>query len=309
MYFERLFRSKLSIQMSSSEAFIAAARIGNQEGVKSALDALEGSGPAAQRAFVNAVDETGHNAMTAACLNGHLSVAVLILDKMDTKVDLEVPTTDGKTPLACAALSGNLPLVLKLIQKGANLWYKCPDGSSVFVNYCRGKDNKDPTQALFEKNLLAIQAMKREQEKLLNKTLALPGIKNSTFCVRCLRSNFPFEKLMTCRCDGATDKAGKVLVRKYCCHECKQGDWVSGHYKECYTIQQATYNEQHKFRKIHKEKEAIASIDFKARLRKGGRNCDLVEWVGITPDVVIYKPRKKGAKKARDDEDGSPSFR
>jgi len=288
----------------SSDAFIAAARIGNQEGVKAALDALEGSGAAAQKAFVNATDESGHNAMTAACLNGHLTVAVLILDKMDKKVDLEATTLDGKTPLVCAALSGNLPLVLKLIQKGANLWYKCPDGSSVFVCYCRGKDNKDPTPALFEKNLLPIQAMKREQEKLLNKTLALPGMRDGPFCVRCLRSNFPAEKLLTCRCDGANDK-----MRRYCCKECKLGDWISGHYKECFTLQQANYNEQHKFRKIHKERESVATADFKARLRKGGRNCDLVEWVGMVPDVVVYKPKKKGAKKGMRDDDGPPALR
>ena len=197
-------------------------------------------------------DAQGLTALARACAEGKTEAVGHLLETASGLEALEIPTPDGKTPLVLAVELGVLPIALKLIKHGANLWYVGPDGKSVFQSYCRGKDNVAlDIEALRKMKAVGISTMKRTREKYI--------AQQGECCQRCSKkewtANYNDPKFTSCRCNAK---------RMYCSDACKKADWRSGHYKTCFTDCPATYQEDHKYR----QQKARQEIVCKAKVRE-----------------------------------------
>ena len=70
------------------------------------------------RVDVDKPDQRGGTALMGAANNGHTPVVVALVEG---GAELDLQNTDGDTALMCAAVWGHTPVVVKLIEGGAEL--------------------------------------------------------------------------------------------------------------------------------------------------------------------------------------------
>jgi len=195
--------------------------------------------PGSLSALLSSRNPAGHTPLTLACLNAQITTATFLLDK--GPASLEVATADGKSPLTCAAVSGSLSLMLMIIAKGGNLWHICPDGMSIFYLYARGAENALVTTEGAKLKQKAFKEMKRAREKFVNAEIAKSAASGSSICQRCLRGEWELKQneraFITCRCsDSGT-------FRRFCCDDCRDADWLSGHWRSCFKLHHPSHSE------------------------------------------------------------------
>eukprot|EP00435_Cladocopium_sp_Y103_P028497 s2_g7.t1 len=86
------------------------------------------------RASCSATDGDGYQALTWACIKGHLQIVKILLEAKASTAEAALST--GKTPLSLAAERGHMPVVQELLSKQAKVDQLNGDGSTALHSAC-----------------------------------------------------------------------------------------------------------------------------------------------------------------------------
>ena len=133
---------------------------------------------------------------------------------LDRGADMEAKDCDGCSPLVLATIVYKLYCYMKLIGKGANLWYVAPDGMTVFYHYYRG-ENSETTYLMNKEKKIAIDCLKSARDVYVKRRAEVEPC-----CQRFAKYQFELPAdvmLVPCRCFS-------VSQLQYCSKEYKDGD-------------------------------------------------------------------------------------
>jgi hypothetical protein len=114
-----------SSSLSSGEELLEASRDGDLVTVQELLD---------EGIDVNWEDENGYNALSSACVDGHVEVVKLLLDsgaQVDTQDRDYGDDHGGWTPLMFACFHGHIDCARLLLERGADMSITCYQGKTV----------------------------------------------------------------------------------------------------------------------------------------------------------------------------------
>ena len=114
---------------------------------------------------INAKNNTGYTPLIYACLNGHVNIATLLLDR-DALIDEKSDYT-GNTALHWAASNGNMDICELLVSRGADPMAVNNDNQTQLDLIGLHRDDNDPDDLDEDRRPLTAAEKKERQDRLL----------------------------------------------------------------------------------------------------------------------------------------------
>ncbi|KAI3855877.1 hypothetical protein MKX03_011532 [Papaver bracteatum] len=136
---------------SAAKVLLNAAHVGELEQLKrsaAAIDHVIGVG--IPGILENTEDDDGRSAIHYAAAGGRVNVLKYLVEEI--KLDVDVKTNSGKTPLSCASVEGRLAAVEYLLEMGANPEIQ-DDTSRCPLHHVAVKGHKDVIPLLLSKGI------------------------------------------------------------------------------------------------------------------------------------------------------------